>query len=238
MIHFLTPLAFGLHIGGGSVALVSGTLALFSRKGGALHRRAGAVFFVSMLVMGSLAAYLAVVIPGQIGNLIGGAFVIYLVASGWMTVRRRGAVGLPEWIGLVFALCLCAPLVFLNVQRGLGLPAFSKSAVPVEGPVLVAFYVATAVVVIAAIGDARVVLAGGISGAPRIARHLWRMCLGLTIATGSAFTNGAARFLPGPYHVPAVFFLPQFVPVVLLVFWIIRIRLTPWLERDAVLQPA
>ena len=234
----LAHLALGLHIGGGSVALVSGTLALFSRKGGALHRRAGAVFFVSMLVMGSFAAYLAVVIPGQIGNLIGGAFAIYLVASGWMTVRRKGAVGLPEWIGLIFALCLCAPLVFLNVQRAMGLPAFSKSAVPVEGPVLVAFYVATAVVLIAAIGDARVVLAGGISGAPRIARHLWRMCLGLTIATGSAFTNGLARFLPGPYHVPAVFFLPQFVPVVLLVLWMIRLRFTPWLARGAVLQPA
>jgi hypothetical protein len=64
------------------------------------------------------------------------------------------------------------------------------------------------------------------------------MCLGLTIATGSAFTNGLARFLPGPYHVPGVFFLPQFVPMVFLVFWIIRIRFTPWLERDAVLQPA
>jgi hypothetical protein len=37
--------------------------------------------------------------------------------------------------------------------------------------------------------------------------------------------------------VPAVFFLPQFVPVVLLVLWIIRIRFTPWLERDAALQP-
>ena len=41
-----------------------------------------------------------------------------------------------------------------------------------------------------AIGDAKLVLAGGISGARRIGRHLWRMCLGITLAAGSAFTNG------------------------------------------------
>ncbi len=82
---------------------------------------------------------------------------------------------------------------------------------PLEGPVLIAIYSFTTVLAIAAIADVKVVLAGGITGAPRIARHLWRMCLGLTLATGSAFTNGFSRFLPGPHHVPPVFFLPQFV---------------------------
>jgi hypothetical protein len=94
--------------------------------------------------------------------------------------------------------------------------------------VLIALYTVTSVLAIAALGDARVAIAGGIAGAARIARHLWRMCLGLTIAVGSAFTNGFARFLPGPYHVPPAFFLPLFVPVVLLIFWMIRVRLTGW----------
>ena len=72
------------------------------------------------------------------------------------------------------------------------------------------------------------VVAGGISGAPRIARHLWRMCLGLALAMGSAFTNGFARLLPGPYHVPPIFFLPQLLPLGLLAFWMIRVRFTRW----------
>jgi hypothetical protein len=60
------------------------------------------------------------------------------------------------------------------------------------------------------------------------------MCLGLTLATGSAFTNGFARLLPGPYHVPLAFFLPQFLPVLLLAFWMARVRLTDWPKgRDA-----
>ena len=43
-----------LHIGGGTAGMISGTTALLSRKGGKLHRRAGAIFFVSMLVMSGI----------------------------------------------------------------------------------------------------------------------------------------------------------------------------------------
>ena len=83
------------------------------------------------------------------------------------------------------------------------------------------------------IGDVKLVLAGRISGIPRISRHLWRMCLGLTLAAGSGFTNGLARLLPGSYHVPTAFFLPQFVPLALLGFWLVRVRFTGWYKRDA-----
>lgn len=42
-----------------------------------------------MLVMATFAAYLAVVVPDLIVNLFIGAFVLYLVGTAWMTVRRR-----------------------------------------------------------------------------------------------------------------------------------------------------
>jgi hypothetical protein len=119
------------------------------------------------------------------------------------------------------------------VQVTAGLPLFFKSAVPIKGPVLIALYGFSTVVAIAALGDARVVFAGGISGAARIARHLWRMCLGLTMAAGSAFTNGLPRLLPPTIHIaPIYFFLPQFVPLILLVFWMIRVRLTGWWKQE------
>jgi len=57
------------------------------------------------------------------------------------------------------------------------------------------------------------------------------MCLGLTLAAGSGFTNGFALLLPGPYHVPTAFFLPQFIPLALLLFWMIRVRFTDWIEQ-------
>jgi hypothetical protein len=238
-LHAMTLLVFTVHIGAGALALASGVAAASARKGGRLHRGAGTVFFVSMLVMATFAAWLAVVRPGQIVNLFIAAFTVYLVSTAWMTVRRRErGVGVSQKIALFVALCLCAPFAILAFQLAAGLPPFFKSAVAFKGPVLIAIYGFTSVLAIAAVADAKVVIAGGISGAPRIARHLWRMCLGLTLATGSFFTNGVPRLLPGLYDVPLAMFLPQFLPLGLLIFWMIRVRFTDWFSREAVVRAA
>ena len=234
-----TTLLFALHILGGTIGLVSGTVAVFARKGGPLHRKAGTVFFISMLAMAATAACLAIIRLGQIVNLFIAAFAAYLVLTAWMTVRRpEGRIGSTEKITLAVALLLCAPFVLLSFEVAFGLPLFFNSAVPIEGPVLVAIYALTAVLLTAALSDIRLVAAGGIAGAPRIARHLWRMCLGLTLAAGSAFTNGLPRLLPGPMHVTPIFFLPQLLVLALLVFWMIRVRLTNWYAREAQPQSA
>jgi hypothetical protein len=115
----------------------------------------------------------------------------------------------------------------------MGMTPMLRSAVPLTGAVRIAIYVFAGILAIAVLGDAKVVFGGGIAGAPRIARHLWRMCLGLALAFGSAFTNGFARLLPGPYHVPLAFFLPQFAPLLLLAFWMIRVRFTRWAQQSA-----
>jgi len=228
----LTMLAFVLHIGGGTVGLVSGSIAVLAAKGGRLHRIAGNVFFGSMAVMAVFAIWLGFVRPDQIVNVFIGTFTLYLVATAWLTVRRReGRTGLAEKFALGVAVLLLAPFAVLSVQLAMGLPPLVKSAMPLKGAVLVAIYSFTAILAIAAAGDAKVVFAGGIAGAPRIARHLWRMCLGLTLATGSAFTNGLSRLLPGPE--PWFFLYIQFIPLALLVFWMIRVRLTGWYRRGA-----
>ena len=235
LVRGVTMLAFVLHIGGGTVGLISGAVASVARKGGRLHRRAGNVFFFAILVMAVFACYLAVAMPDQIVNLFIGTFTFYLVGTAWLTVHRKeGTIGLAEKIALAVAVLLCAPFAVLSFQLATGMTPYLKSAVPFEGPVLIAIYSFTAVLAIAAICDAKVVLAGGIRGAPRIARHLWRMCLGLTLATGSAFTNGVARLVPSHYHVPFLFyFLPQFLPLGLLIFWMIRVRFTRWYSKNA-----
>jgi hypothetical protein len=234
MLHALTTLAIVVHVAGGTIGLASGTIAVLARKGGPLHRTAGTIFVVSMLIMAVFAAYLGVAMPDQLVNLVIGTFTFYLVATAWMTVwRKAGVVGLPEKIAFGIILLLFAPFAILAFQLATGLEPFIKSAIPYKGPVLIAVYAFTSVMAIAAIADAKLVLNGGIAGAPRIARHLWRMCLGLTLAAGSAFTNGLPRLLPGPLHVPPAFFFPQFVPLILLVFWMIRVRFTGWYRRRA-----
>jgi hypothetical protein len=233
MFHALTMPAIVVHVAGGTIGLVSGTIAAFARKGGPLHRRAGTIFVVSMLIMAAFAAYLGVAVPDQLVNLVIGTFTFYLVATAGMAVwRREGAIGLPEKTAFGIILIVLAPFAILSFQLATGLEPFIKSAIPYKGPVLIAVYSFTSVMAIAAITDAKMVLNGGISGAPRIARHLWRMCLGLTLAAGSAFTNGLPRLLPGPLHVPPAFFLPQFLPLILLVFWMIRVRFTGWFKHQ------
>jgi len=211
---------------------------VIARKGGYLHRKAGSVFVAAMVVTALFAIYLGFAVPDQITNVFIGTLVLYLVATAWMTVRRsEGASGAFEKWALLIALLLCAPFAILTFQLAVGLPPLFVSAVPFKGPVLIAIYAFTTVLVLAVIGDARVAFAGGLTGVPRISRHLWRMCLGLTLAIGSGFTNGFARLLPGHYHVPTGFFLPQFLPLGLMIFWMIRVRSSGWRNRDAVAVP-
>jgi hypothetical protein len=173
MLHGVTVLAFAIHIAAGALGLVSGTIAALARKGCYLHRKAGTVFIASMLVMALFAAYLAVVIPDQIVNVFISTLVVYLVTSAWMTVRRaQGTTGPGDKIVLVVALGLWAPFAILSLQLAAGMTPLFKSAVAFVGPVLVAIYTFAAILTLAVLGDLRVVLSGGISGAPRIARHL------------------------------------------------------------------
>jgi uncharacterized membrane protein len=227
ILHMLTTLIFVVHIATGTVGLVSGSIALFVRKGGRLHRLTGNVFFLSMAAMTATAFYLAIVMPNQLVNTFISVFALYLVTTGWVTVRRMpGTSGVAEKIGLAVAVILFAPFAILSFQLAAGLPPLIASAVPFKGPVTIAIYVFTIILASAVFGDVRVVLSRRIVGVERIARHLWRMCLGVGLAAGSGFTNGIARLLPGPYHVPLILFLPQFIPVVFMLFWLVRIRVS------------
>jgi hypothetical protein len=228
-LHDVTTLAFVLHVGAGTIALFAGLVAVFARKGDIIHRRAGSVFVGSMVIMAIFAIYLAVVMPDQIVNVVIGTFALYLVVTAWMTVERKdGTTGWQEKAALGVILILAAPFTILSLQLAAGMTPLFKSAVPFKGPVLIAIYGFTAVTLIAVVADARLAFAGGIAGAPRIARHLWRMCLGLTLAAGSAFTNGLPRLLPGPMRVTFFNFVPQLLVLALLVFWVIRVRFTGW----------
>lgn len=226
----VSTLVFAVHIAAGTLGLISGAVAVAARKGGSLHRRAGTVFFAAMLTMAVFAMILALIRPGQIPNLFIGAFTIYLVATAWLTVRRpEGTTGRSETALLAFVLCLLAPFALLSFDMATGVPPPFKSAMALKGPVMIAIYGFTAVVFLAAALDARMLLSRGTTGARRIARHLWRMCLGLSLAAGSAFTNGLPRLLPRSVTIPDIYlFLPQFACLGLLVFWMVRVRLWPW----------
>ena len=77
------------HIFGGSLAIASGFVALTAPKGAAWHRKSGRVFFYAMLLMATLAVWMA---AGR-GVAPGTAPLMMLMFRLWkLTPRRRRGV--------------------------------------------------------------------------------------------------------------------------------------------------
>lgn len=79
------------------------------------------------------------------------------------------------------------------------------------------------VILLAAIGDLRALRAGGLQGSRRLARHLWRMCFGLFVATGSFFL-GQMKFIPEPVRIVPLLLVLTFAPILFLFYWMWRVR--------------
>jgi uncharacterized membrane protein len=218
-----------LHILGGVIAVLSGAVALIVRKGSRLHRRSGDVFVISMLCMSASGAYAAVT-KSQPGNVVAGVFTFYLVSTAWVTVARKRK----ETERLALALLL------LGLAAGIGALVLGRIAshggLKGGGPVAMYFVFGT-IALLATAGDARVLIRGGIAGAQRMVRHVWRMCLALLIATGSFFLGTAgdpvlrktglrARLFTHAVretHLPE---LPVLLVVLAMIFWLCRIWFT------------
>jgi hypothetical protein len=208
-----------LHIAGGSVGIISGAVALLARKGGRRHRVAGTTFFISMLIMATIGAAASPFLPvPSMPNVFAGVLTFYLVATGWMAVKRKGGrIGRLDKAGLSVALAVVAAGVsFIVMARNS--PTGTVGKTPPQ-----AFFVFTLVGSIAAAGDLTMILRGGISGSTRIARHLWRMSAALTIASGSFFL-GQQRVMPVAMRGSPWLFVPVIAPLVLMIFWLIRVR--------------
>jgi hypothetical protein len=63
-------------------------------------------------------------------------------------------------------------------------------------------------------------------GAPRLSRHLWRMCMALFITTASFFSIRArvAAILPAPFTTPILRALPVLMVLVVMFYWLWRVR--------------
>ena len=113
----------------------------------------------------------------------------YLIFSGWLTARRpTEGVGAFEVAGLIWALTGASAAMILSWMAA-QTPEHTLDGAPQQ-----AFYIFVAVSTIAALCDLKVILRRGISGAQRVARHVWRMCFGLFVASGSLFLGQAQVF--------------------------------------------
>jgi hypothetical protein len=190
---------------------------VFLRKGSRQHGLAGNVFVVAMLCLSASGAILAIM-KSQPGNILGGSLTFYLVATAWMTARRGdGQTGVFDWAGLVFPVTIAAFELTYGLEAALS-PTGLKYDYP-PGP----YFIFGLVAVLAAAGDVRMLVRGGISGMHRIARHLWRMCFALFIAATSIFLARQHLF-PVFFRKTGILFLLSFLPLMLMLFWLVRVR--------------
>ncbi|MDX1522170.1 MAG: hypothetical protein R3264_11120 [Anaerolineae bacterium] len=214
------------HIIAGFIGLGSGAVALFARKGATLHRKSGMIFVYAMLVMAGSGAVMAATLPSQRFSVIAGVLTFYLVSTALLTVRPR-AVGF-RWVDLG------AMLVALGVGIAgitLGLKGMNNATGTIDGQApSAAGFIFGAVALLAALGDTRMILSGGIQGAQRIARHLWRMGYALFIATASFFL-GQAQLFPEPVRNSGLLAIPVLLVLLLLFYWLARVLFTRWYQR-------
>ena len=195
------------HILAGGLAIVFGFIALFAAKGGRIHRRLGMYFVYAMVVMALGGAVMALKPEGSPTNVVAGLATFYLVATALLTVRRGHTPGALD----TFAAVAAVAIAVMGIRAGMMGRGESPS------------FVFAFVMSLAAIGDMRMIRAGGFSGSRRITRHLWRMCVALVVASGSFFLGPRGR-VPEFMYVPALLPIPVVTPLLVMAYWMWRAR--------------
>jgi uncharacterized membrane protein len=215
----LPLLSLAFHVAMGVIALTAGCVAIAARKGGPWHRRSGTVFVYTMIAMGLSAVGIAVYEGKE--DVAGGALTAYLIFTAWTTVKPLRAGGRRVDIALMLLALVFAIGGYFRAFMVLGMPEGRSDGVPVG-----MLFFMTTIVLLAALGDARMVWAGGIQGTRRLARHLWRMCFGLFIATGSFVAQLVMMtFMPAWTRSLPVILALGAGPLLVLLYWMWRVRL-------------
>lgn len=209
---------YAVHILAGSLALLFGFVALYAAKGGTRHRKSGTLFVYAMLTMAALGAVMAALGGGE-GSVIAGVMTCYLVITGLTTVSRPAGWSHRLDVGLMM-LALAVGITSVT----LGFETLASATGKRDGLPPFPFFMFGIVGLLAGAGDVRMLRSGGIRGASRIARHLWRMSWALWIATSSFFL-GQAKVFPKAIRIPGLLALPVLIVLVTMLYWLWRVRI-------------
>ena len=205
------------HIVAGLLSIAAGAVALYATKGAPLHRRSGMVFVVAMLTMTSTAVLIAAFARPNPVNIVAGALTFYMVCTAWLAVKRTVERSRGLLIGLMLAVFAIAAWAFKLGVDGLDSPDGLVGKVPPQP-----LFMFGTIGLLAGLLDVRLLFAGRIAGAHRIARHLWRMTFAMWVATASLFL-GQPRVFPDflRYNL-GVRAIPVLLVAGLLVYWLVR----------------
>ncbi|HEY1629849.1 MAG TPA: hypothetical protein VGF56_00940 [Rhizomicrobium sp.] len=223
------PTLMIVHIAAGCLGILSGLGAVSVRKGERLHRIFGTLFVLAMLATTSLAIYLAAFVPAvdprhsapPRASMAIAALTFYLVISAWLTVRRSARL---EKLAFALALGLVAVLATFGTQAALHPTGGFNPPQP--------YFVFASLAAFSGALDLRVILKGGLAGAARIRRHLWRMCVALFFASAFFFI-GQQKVMPTAWHGSPVLIALGVWPLFVMAFWLVRVRRSAGWDRYA-----
>lgn len=211
----------GVHVGAGAIAVAAGAAALAARKGGPIHVGAGRLFALAMVASSALGAVLGLVkADGFYITFHAGVLGVTLILSGVLTARARTSRLGRASLGVGIA----------NVLNLAGLTIAGAYALSKPDSMLLGFqagdyFFLGGMAGVAALGDASMLVRNSLSDRHRIARHLWRMCLGFFIAAGSAFTGPGAKAFPEAVRNSGVLAAPELIILGLMLFWLAYVLL-------------
>jgi hypothetical protein len=208
-------IVWAIHSPAGTVVLVTAVVAMFVKKGSALHRKAGSWFTVSMMVMlvsGIAAAYL----KDSIDDMMLGVIVMYTVFTAWLTVHhKKNEPGLMEISALIWVV-------------GFAITAFSISMGWREVQAPIAYVMWGGLAILFALGDIRNLYHSGLSGTQRIIRHVWRIGFSLVWAA-LAFTDKIVKMMGANIksmegeQLLLIIGIPTMLVLITILYWITRI---------------
>lgn len=216
-----------VHVLLGTVAVVSGAIALVAKKGSIPHIKVGQIFVISMITSSLLGSVLGLVKPQQLYiTFHAGILGVTLIASSWLTVRKR-----PFTTDRIDHLISSVNILNTAALIGLGIYALQQT----DGTLLGfhgADYLFLAVMAgIAAVSDISLIFRKAVAAHHRLARHLWRMCFGFFIAAGSAFTGPGANAFPKVIQDSGILSLPELLIFLALIYWLGRVLFTNYAKK-------
>jgi hypothetical protein len=207
-----------LHVFSAAIGLLSGFTAMVFRKGSGLHGAAGTIFFLSMLSASGAGMIITAFLHPNSGNLMGSVLTFYLVSTAWVAAKNReGKPGIFDLSALLIALAIGA------AGATWGFQAASSQTGSKDGYAAGLYLVFGSIALLFAASDVRMLVRGGVFGAKRIARHLFRMCFVLLFALLSFYPGQGPRFFPKWIRVTNLPYVPHVLILGAMLLWLVRV---------------
>ncbi len=213
----LASVLLALHIGAGSLALLTAAIAVFTPKGEKWHIMSGRVYAIAMALVFLTAVPLAL-LGASIFLLLIAFFSLYLVFAGWRFARnRRGHPHAVDWAATAIVL-----------TTGLGMGVYAGMLAGSGDSQWITMTVFAGIAVALGVVDGLYHLQRRATGGRRISRHLTGMLAG-TIATITAVLVVNVETNP-PW---LAWILPTLVITPFITWWNIRVALQYRPNRQA-----